>query len=116
LGDRISVTYINCYDENGKYLDRTKRIEEYIDIGYIIERSLPEGYINWEITKIMYVMDHGKYWIMDVEVKQHPYIKTLCEHEWFNWQNIPYFYRKCYKCQEFQEYNYTTCKYEESSI
>jgi hypothetical protein len=126
----MKVTYINCHDENGHYLDKTKRLDEDINVGYIIQWSMKEGYENWEVTHILKEEKENvqlqagnsvERIIVHVKVKKHPYVKTHCDHEWKNSKSsiqtleagsLQSFLRKCNKCSIQEKYNWGTCKWD----
>lgn len=109
----MSVLYLHLCDQEGNIFDHYKWLDKPEPIvGDLIERSKYEGYINYEVTEIISKNDI----VCKVKVKEHPFVKTYCDHKWEISTNIQLtstnsHNRKCNKCGKAETYNIVTCKW-----
>lgn len=107
------LTYMHCYDFEGKSLGmiRVLDIEPYV--GYSFARGVHEGHILWEIQELKNKYTHKEENIfgIDAVIKEYPYVKTYCEHKWTTDDRIKFspgvdFFRSCDKCYRREKFNF----------
>ena len=108
------LTYLHLLDIDSpdKPVEVYRLLDRELSVGMILERSVKEGYIPYEVISYTHtekVFGDTKLYV--VKIKKHPFIKTHCDHEWDVININTDFSRTCNKCEMKQKFNYGTAQW-----
>ena len=112
---RSTYLHLLDIDRPDKPAEVYRLLDRELSVGMIIERSVKEGYIPYEVISYTHtekVFGDTKLYV--VKIKKHPFIKTHCDHEWDvinSLQIITKFFRTCKKCSLKEQFTYGTAQW-----